>query len=121
MDAVRDFIVLHYTLTRRDDTPFWQHCRTMAVPASLRARIELFASNGRLFRHGQELFSEPSWLQVLLGQGPRPRGHHPLAGLRPLAQTQAFVDDTREVVRRCVAVMPTHADFISAHCAAPAA
>ena len=121
MDAVRDFIVLHYTLTRRDDTPFWQHCRTMAVPESLRARIELFASHGRLFRHGQELFSEPSWLQVLVGQGPRPRSHHPLAGLRPLAQTQAFVDDTREVVRRCVAVMPGHADFISAHCAAPAA
>jgi tryptophan halogenase len=121
MAAVRDFIILHYTLTRRSDTPFWQHCRTMAVPASLRDRIELFASHGRLFRHGSELFSEPSWLQVLLGQGPRPRAHHPLAERRPREQTQAFVDDTREVVRRCVAVMPTHAEFISAHCAAPAA
>jgi tryptophan halogenase len=119
--AVRDFILLHYTLTRRSDTPFWQHCRTMAVPESLRARIALFASHGRLFRHGAELFSEPSWLQVLLGQGPRPRGHDPLAERRPREQTQAFVDDTREVVRRCVAVMPTHAEFISAHCAAPAA
>jgi tryptophan halogenase len=121
MAAVRDFIILHYTLTRRSDTPFWQHCRTMAVPASLRDRIELFASHGRLFRHGSELFSEPSWLQVLLGQGPRPRAHHPLAERRPLDQALAFVDDTREVVRRCVAVMPDHAEFISAHCAAPAA
>lgn len=121
MAVVRDFIILHYTLTRRSDTPFWQHCRTMAVPASLRDRIELFASHGRLFRHGSELFSEPSWLQVLLGQGPRPRAHHPLAERRPREQTQAFVADTREVVRRCVAVMPTHAEFISAHCAAPAA
>ena len=121
MAAVRDFIILHYALTRRSDTPFWQHCRTMAVPQALRDRIELFASHGRLFRHGAELFSEPSWLQVLLGQGPRPRAHDPLTERRLREQTQAFVDDTREVVRRCVAVMPSHADFISAHCAAPAA
>ncbi|MFG6468125.1 tryptophan halogenase family protein [Roseateles sp. BYS87W] len=119
--SVRDFIVLHYKLTRRDDTPFWRHCRAMAVPDSLQARIDLFASHGRLFRHGQELFSEPSWLQVLLGQGGQPRGHHPLAATRPLAQAQAFVDDVHRVVQRCVAVMPPHAEFISAHCAAPAA
>ena len=121
MVSVRDFILLHYALTRRSDTPFWQHCRTMALPESLRERMALFASHGRLFRHGAELFSEPSWLQVLVGQGLRPQGHHPLAALRSPAQTQAFIDDTREVVRRCVAVMPTHAEFISAHCAAPAA
>ena len=121
MASVRDFIVLHYKLTRRADSPFWRHCRAMAVPDTLQARMDLFASHGRLFRQGQELFSEPSWLQVLLGQGLRPRGHHPLAETRPLDQARAFVDDTREVVRRCVAVMPAHADFISAHCAAPAA
>jgi len=121
MVSVRDFILLHYKLTRRIDTPFWRHCRALAVPASLQARMDLFASHGRLFRHGQELFSEPSWLQVLLGQGGLPRGHHPLAATRPLEQTQAFVDDVHRVVQRCVAVMPTHAEFISAHCAAPAA
>ena len=121
MDSVRDFLILHYKLTRRDDTPFWRHCGSMAVPEALQARMELFASHGRLFRHGQELFSEPSWLQVLLGQGLRPRAHHPLAETRPLEQARAFVDNTREVVRRCVTVMPAHAEFISAHCAAPAA
>ena len=121
MVSVRDFILLHYKLTRRIDTPFWRHCRALAVPASLQARMDLFASHGRLFRHGQELFSEPSWLQVLLGQGGLPRGHHPLAATRPLEQTQAFVDDVHRVVQRCVAVMPTHAEFISAHCATPAA
>ena len=121
MDSVRDFLILHYKLTRRDDTPFWRHCGSMAVPEALQARMELFASHGRLFRQGQELFSEPSWLQVLLGQGLRPRAHHPLAETRPLEQARAFVDNTREVVRRCVTVMPAHAEFISAHCAAPAA
>jgi tryptophan 7-halogenase len=113
MAAVRDFIILHYKLTRRDDSPFWRHCRTMAVPGSLQARLDLFASHGRLFRHGAELFSEPSWLQVLIGQGLRPRGHHPLAETRPREQVCEFIADVRHVVRRCVDVMPTHADFLA--------
>ena len=70
---------------------------------------------------GQELFSEPSWLQVMLGQGLRPRRHHPLADRRPREQVAAFVDDVRRVVRRCVDVMPLHADFIAALPAAGAA
>ncbi|MDR7272939.1 tryptophan halogenase [Pelomonas saccharophila] len=119
MASVRDFIILHYKLTRRDDSAFWRHCRAMAVPESLQARMNLFASHGRLFRHGQELFSEPSWLQVLMGQGLMPRGHHPLAAMRSPEQAQQIVDDVQRVVRRCVDVMPSHADFIAAHCAAP--
>jgi len=113
MASVRDFILLHYKLTRRDDSPFWRHCRAMAVPESLQARMDLFASHGRLFRHGAELFSEPSWLQVLIGQGLRPRGHHPLAETRPREQVREFIADVRHVVRRCVDVMPTHADYLA--------
>ena len=121
MEAVRDFIVLHYALTRREDSPFWRHCRDMAVPDSLRERMALFSNRGRLYRRGFELFSEPSWLQVMVGQGLVPAGYHPLAAQRPLARTQAFLDDARRVVQRCVEVMPRHEDFIAAHCAAPAA
>ncbi len=118
VEAVRDFIILHYKLTRRGDSAFWRHCRDMAVPDSLQARMALFASQGRIVRQGHELFSEPSWLQVLVGQGLRPRNHHPLAALSAASRAQAFVDNTGEVVRRCVAAMPAHADFIAAHCAA---
>ena len=121
MDAVRDFVILHYKLTRRDDSAFWRHCRDMDVPDALQARVDLFAASGRIHRQGLELFSEPSWLQVLLGQGLRPRHVHPLAELTARERAQAFVDNTGDVVRRCVAVMPSHADFIAAHCAASCA
>jgi tryptophan halogenase len=57
-------------------------------------------------------------MQVMLGQGVMPRGHHPLADIRPLAQVQAWADNLRDVTRRCVDVMPPHADFIAANCAA---
>ena len=45
-DSVRDFLVLHYHATERDDSPFWRRCREMPVPASLLRRIELFRARG---------------------------------------------------------------------------
>jgi len=119
-ERIRDFIILHYHCTRRDDTPFWNHVRTMAVPDALQRKMALFASNGRIFRENNELFAELSWLQVMVGQGLLPKGYHPLARLQSSSETQAFLDDVRTVVGKCVNVMPTQADFIAAECAAGA-
>ena len=33
---IRDFIILHYKLNQREDSPFWTACREMAVPESLK-------------------------------------------------------------------------------------
>jgi tryptophan 7-halogenase len=120
-ERIRDFLILHYHLTRRDDSSFWNHCRTMTVPEPLRRKMALFASNGRIFREGEELFAEASWLQVMLGQGLMPQRQHPFAELRPLAETTAFLDNVQRVIARCVQAMPTHAEFIAAHCAQDAA
>ncbi|MBV8034791.1 tryptophan halogenase family protein [Roseateles sp.] len=119
-DNVRDFLVLHYKLTRRDDSPFWNHCRQMEVPGRLARKMALFASNGRVYRRSDELFAESSWLQVLIGQGLMPRGHHPFADLPEEAEVLAYLENVRQVVGRCVQVMPLHADFINRHCAARA-
>jgi tryptophan 7-halogenase len=118
MQRIRDFIVLHYKLTARSDTEFWNYCRNMPVPDTLQAKMALFASNGRIYREGTELFTEASWLQVMLGQGLEPRGYHPLVEQRSLSQVGAWADNLRDVTRRCVDVMPMHADFIAANCAA---
>jgi tryptophan halogenase len=117
-ERIRDFIILHYKATKRDDTAFWNDCRTMDIPDTLQQKIDLFRSNGRIFRENNELFAELSWLQVMAGQGIVPQGHHPFADLITDAECEAFVDDVKNVIRKCVAVMPDHGDFVRQHCAA---
>lgn len=117
-ERIRDFIILHYHATTRSDTPFWNYVRTMNVPDYLRKKIELYKSNGRAFREGNELFAELSWVQVMQGQGIQPRGYHPLVNIRSRDEIKAFVDNVEEVIGKCVAVMPTQAEFIATHCAA---
>ena len=49
-EQVRDFLILHYKATRRNDSPFWHYCRTMDIPDSLHKRIEIYKQNARLYR-----------------------------------------------------------------------
>ena len=115
--AVRDFLVLHYHANGRDE-PFWRGCREMAIPDSLRRRMELFRANGRLFRESDELFAEVGWLQVLLGQGIDPTGHDPLADALKPDELNDFLTLARRHAAQVAGRMPAHHDFIAAHCAA---
>jgi tryptophan halogenase len=116
--SIRDFIILHYKATTRDDSPFWLRCRDMEVPESLTRRIELFRRHGRIFRQSNELFSEVGWLQVMHGQGIKPESYHPLVDIYPEADTLNFLQGIESVIAKCVAAMPDHAEFIAKNCAA---
>jgi tryptophan 7-halogenase len=118
-EQIRDFIVLHYHATRRSDSAFWNHCRTMDVPETLKQRIELFRANGRVYRQNNELFGETGWLQVMLGQGITPQGHHPLADTMAPEQTARTLANVKSVIAQTVSRMPTHEAFIAEHCKAP--
>ena len=67
-ERVRDFLILHYHATQRDDSDFWNHMRTMPVPDSLRERIDLFRAHGHVSAYEHGLFLIPSWIAVLIGQ-----------------------------------------------------
>jgi tryptophan 7-halogenase len=118
---IRDFIILHYHLNQRTDSPFWTACREMAVPESLTRRMALYRQHGRIVREGNELFTEVGWLQVLHGQGLLPEGYHPLVDVHDDAEIDALLTETRDVIARCVELMPAHDEFIARHCAAPRA
>lgn len=119
-NKIRDFIILHFHVTQRDDSEFWNHVRTMEIPESLRAYLELFSANGQFFRDGDELFGLTSWVQVMIGQGVLPRSYHPAVDWVENADMLALVDHVEKVIASNVALMPKHEDFIARHCAAPA-
>ncbi|MDF0488919.1 tryptophan 7-halogenase [Sphingomonas sp. H39-1-10] len=117
-ERVRDLIILHYHANDRSE-PFWRVCREMELPETLAAKIALWRGNGHITREHEELFTEVGWLQVLVGQGVMPAGHHPLADAVSAADLAEFMDTIDKLNAREVAQMPSHADFIAGHCAAP--
>lgn len=117
-EDARDFIILHYKATRRDDSDFWNHCRTMHLPDGLSTKLELWRSKGRLFREGRELFGTASWVAVLLGQGVRPAETEPAADAIDPVMAREILDKMRTSYQQMAEHMPAHADFIAQACPA---
>ena len=118
-ERIRDFLVLHFHATERNDTPYWDYCRNMKVPDYLEDKIALFESRGRIFRENEELFNDTSWFAVMVGQGLKPRGYDPLVDVLTVEELRGRMDHIKTVVGTSVAKMPGHWDFIAKHCAAP--
>ena len=117
-DPIRDFIILHYKLTDRDDSEFWNYVRTMEIPESLKRRMDLFRETGRVFREGDELFGENSWIQVMLGQGIMPADHHPIADVMSEKEVRVFLEHIENNVKRTVDRLPSHEAYIANYCRA---
>ena len=106
--AIRDFIVAHYHVTRRADTPFWNHVRTMDIPDSLKTRLELYLQKGRIFRYDDELFSIASWSAVLNGQGLVPMANDPLCAALDGESLAEAMRRMRQVHHNMAGRLPLH-------------
>jgi tryptophan 7-halogenase len=117
-EKVRDFLVLHYNATERNDSPFWDYCRTMSVPDYLANKIEIFEAHGRIFRDNLELFNDTSWFAVMIGQGLEARGHDPMADVMDAGELRQRMEHIRTTIGNAVETMPEHWDFIARNCKA---
>lgn len=117
-ERVRDFLLLHYVATTRDDSPFWNHCRTAEIPESLQYKMDLFRTSGRVVSYEIGAFKDPSWLAVYYGQNIIPDGYDPMTELMPDAMLAQQLSGTASTVAKAVATMTSHSDYISATCKA---
>ena len=117
---VKDFLIAHYKVTEREDTPFWKQCKYMDIPDSLKARLDIFASQGHANTGMTELFKEGSWFAVLLGQGMVPRDYSPVADVITDDDLKMRLSRIRTNITSRVDGMPGHDAFIAKTCAAPA-
>ncbi|WP_086608743.1 tryptophan halogenase family protein [Erythrobacter donghaensis] len=118
---IRDFLILHYHQTTREDTEFWRYCKHMAVPDSLTHKLALFGASGRVGRDVDDLFREASWVQVMLGQGIMPADYDPMADRMSEDQLAEFLANLRTLMSRAVAGLPSHEQYLARHCPVDAA
>jgi tryptophan halogenase len=117
-EQIRDFLVLHYHATERDDSNLWKYCRNMSIPDSLRHKIELFSARGRCFRYDDDLFSLTSWVAVLLGQGIWPAAYDETANSMTDDQLREVLEKMRGTIEQTARKMPLQQDYIDFHCKA---
>ncbi|PLK24604.1 tryptophan halogenase [Porphyrobacter sp. TH134] len=118
---IRDFLVLHYRASERDDSEFWRYCRHLPPPDGLAEKLELFRSSGRIIRDNNELFTEDSWLSVMLSQGVQPQTYHPAAWMLDEGETRKRLAHIRDVIAQTVSQLPSQDDFLRANGGAIAA
>jgi tryptophan halogenase len=113
-ELIRDFIILHYHANRRDDSTFWRDLREMAVPERLAQKIELFRASGALVQDQLDIFMEPSWAQVLMGQGILPQDYHPLADGSSEGELRQQLAQLAQVKAQPLSQLPAHDAWLAA-------
>ena len=114
LETIRDFLVLHYCLVQREDSAFWRHCRSMAIPPSLRERIELYRGTGRIRAGAGELFTELSWFYILEGLGVRPTACDPLLEVLGADQLRGILGSLAAATAALVAAARPHDSYFPA-------
>jgi tryptophan halogenase len=113
-EEIRDFLVLHYSATARDDSPFWQWCSNIKLPDSLQERIELFKGQGALREGVDELFRGASWQSVFEGMGISPTVYGRRVENLGHVEIAAALTTAKAAISGMVAHLPTHEEFLRA-------
>lgn len=116
-EAVRDFLIFHYSATERSDSQFWREMKQLPMPPSLVNKVNVFRATGMLVPNEHDLFQDSSWLQVLIGQGVMPQDYHPLANVPTPAQLNEMFSNIKTIKQKPLAQLPLHDQFL-AQCAA---
>jgi tryptophan halogenase len=120
-ESIRDFIILHYKLTQRDDSEFWRYCAAMPIPDSLAHHIELFRESGRVVIMDPEGFLDSSWISLMAGLGVMPRSEDPFVELVDEQAVRTHFSRLHAAIAGTVAGMPLHAQYIEQAAKAPPA
>ncbi len=115
-ERIRDFVILHYKATTREDAPLWQYCANMGIPETLDYKMRQFRNSGRIVRYGAELFAASNWLAVLMGQQLWPEHYDPLMDQRDVGALQANLRGVLRTIGQAVDGAPRHEDYLASRC-----
>jgi tryptophan halogenase len=111
-ERVRDFIILHYKASARDDTPFWRECSAMEIPETLQKKIELFRARGHFVRYRWEMFHPASWLAIYTGFDILPEDYDPGVDSFDARYVSESLSAMKASLQKFVGESPTHQGFL---------
>lgn len=111
-ERARDFLVLHYAGSQRDDAPFWRQCRAMRLPETLAYKRDLFMATGRIAALEEETFPPGSWLAIYAGMHLWPQRHEPVVDIFTPGAAAARLEAMRETIRIAVETLPVVASGV---------
>jgi tryptophan halogenase len=113
LDRIRDYAILHYQVSRRDE-PFWKQAAGATPPESLALRIEQYRATGRIIVGRDELFTDLDWFWIFEGAGVTPRDYDPLVDTLDFEQVKRLMLAISQKVSADVVQAPTHDSFFAA-------
>ncbi len=111
-ERVRDFLLLHYVATQREDTQMWRYFRAMTLPDSLQQRIDAWTTRGYVPAYEFGVFLPPSWVAVMLGQRLTPAGYDARADRVPDDELDRSLERVRLDTAAAMRDTPDHAAFL---------
>jgi tryptophan halogenase len=112
-ERIRDFIILHYKATSRDDTPLWRDCSVMGIPDTLDYKLRQFRHSGRVVKYAGDLFAASNWIAVLMGQEVWPERYDALVDQRDLDMIRTHLAQVRGSVARAAQLAPRHEEYLA--------
>jgi tryptophan halogenase len=112
-ERVRDFLLLHYVATKRDDSEMWRYFTNMTLPDSLQEKIAGWLHRGYIQRYEFGAFLPPSWVAVMLGQNLVPKNYDPRVDNSHFEQVKQQSQAMRADIAGAVNKAKTHADFLN--------
>lgn len=109
---IKDFLILHYHATARDDTEFWNYCRTMSLPDDLQHKMDLFRTTGRVVPYQEGLFLSPSWVAVYLGQRWLPEQYDSRVDRFPAEKVVSLFRSLAQSISEAAGSLPLHKDAL---------
>ena len=113
-EQVRDFIILHYLLNRREDTEFWRANRALRPPDSLAGTLAYYDATGIVDWQARPLFRETSFYSIAAGFGRLPSRHHAMADQADAGKARRRMDEIRARNQAQARLLPDHAELIDA-------
>jgi tryptophan 7-halogenase len=111
-ERVRDFLILHYHATERNDTPFWNYVRTMAIPDSLAEKMASFRDRGVVVNYRDGMFLDASWIAVYAGQRVVPQHFDPRGSTGDDVQLAQQLAQMKSAIAAAAQTLPMHVDYL---------